>query len=35
MLGGLFGRMKKGTGRAKPDGHRRAAEGDGDGVVDV
>lgn len=33
ILGGLFG--KKGTGKAKPDGHHRAAEGDGGGVVDV
>ena len=35
ILGGLFDKMKKGTGKAKPDGHRRAAEGDGGGVVDV
>lgn len=35
ILGGLFGKMKKGTGKAKPDGHHRAAEGDGGGVVDV
>lgn len=35
ILGGLFGKIKKGTGKAKPDGHCRAAEGDGGGVVDV
>lgn len=34
ILGGLFGKMK-GTGKAKPDGHRRAADGDGGGVVNV
>ncbi|OCL04954.1 hypothetical protein AOQ84DRAFT_380073 [Glonium stellatum] len=33
ILGGIFGKMKKGMGKAKPDEHRRAAEGDGDGVV--
>ena len=25
ILGGFFGKMKKGTGKAKPDGHCRAA----------
>lgn len=35
ILGGLSGKMKKGTGKAKPDGHHRAAEGDRGGVVDV
>lgn len=35
ILGGLFDKMKKDTGKARPDGHRRAAEGGGGGVVDV
>lgn len=34
ILGGLFDKMKD-TGKARPDGHRRAAEGDGGGVADV
>ena len=35
ILGGLLGKMEKGTCKAKPGEHHRAAEGDGDGVVDV